>query len=132
MVPACRRTGTARLDQPLPVEAGRILVCSAKHPDIATNGISPISIYWFIEGIGSGLLLSRLPRLCIATRDLKRLNARATGEVLEVKGLSNNDNGDVEKTFQVLAELKKQQRVSESPPSRRQRLIHPRAIPPYA
>jgi hypothetical protein len=34
-------------------------------------------------------------------------NARATGEVLAVEQSSNNDEGDVENTIQVLAELKK-------------------------
>jgi hypothetical protein len=38
-------------------------------------------------------------------------NARATGEVLAVEQSSNNDEGDVENTIQVLAELKKQQRA---------------------
>ena len=38
------------------------------------------------------------------------VNARATGEVLAAQQSSNNDKGDVENTFQVLAELKKQQR----------------------
>jgi len=38
------------------------------------------------------------------------INARATGEVVAAEQPSNNDKGDVENTFQVLAELKKQQR----------------------
>jgi hypothetical protein len=41
------------------------------------------------------------------------VNARATGEVEQVVAVeqsSNNDKGDVKNTFQVLAELKKQQR----------------------
>jgi hypothetical protein len=38
------------------------------------------------------------------------VNARATGEVVAAEQPSNNDKGDVENTFQVLAELKKQQR----------------------
>jgi hypothetical protein len=38
------------------------------------------------------------------------INARATGEVVAVEQSSNNDKGVVENTFQVLAEIKKQQR----------------------
>jgi hypothetical protein len=38
------------------------------------------------------------------------VNARATGEVVAAEQSSNNDKGDVENTFQFLAELKKQQR----------------------
>jgi hypothetical protein len=67
------------------LEAGRARVGASEVPDISN--------------LGAGL----------AAEDLVA-NARVTGEVLKAEQSSNNDKGDVKKTFQVLAELKKQQR----------------------
>jgi hypothetical protein len=114
-------------DTTLKAEAHRYLACSAYASPSKIQGVfGPVGhegrmvplTTWPIRYQQSGsdggwkvwhkidwhMLVARLPP------EDQGVKARATGEVLAVEQSSNNDNGDVENTTQVLAELKKQQR----------------------